>query len=417
MSGSPLDPATEQQLRELAPRVLGAVVRRSGDFAAAEDAVQDALLAAATDWPRRGLPQNPGGWLFHVACRRLADSIDAERARRRREAVAAAEAAAAVPPPDGGDELAENADDTLALLFTCCHAALTPASAIALTLRAVGGLTTAEIASAFLVPEATMAQRISRAKQTIASSGEPFALPAPAERSSRLDAVLHVLYLMFNEGYASSAGPELVRVELCREAIRLARMLHRLAPDHAETAGLLALLLLTDARRAARTGPEGELIPLHEQDRALWDRGAIAEGTALVTTAMARGAIGSYQLQAAIASLHDEAPSVEATDWPQILALYGMLQRMADNPMVALNRAIAAAMVHGPAVGLEWLRPLDQDARLAGNYRLDAVRGHLCEMSGDKDAAVRHYLAAARGTGNLAESQYLAGKAARLAQG
>jgi len=417
MSGGPLDPATEQQLRELAPRVLGAVVRRSGDFAAAEDAVQDALLAAATDWPQRGLPQNPGGWLFHVACRRLADHVDAERARRRREAVAAAEAAVTAPPPDGGDDLAENADDTLALLFTCCHSALTPASAIALTLRAVGGLTTAEIANAFFVPEATMAQRISRAKQTIASSGEPFALPAAAERSQRLDAVLHVIYLMFNEGYASSSGPELVRVELCSEAIRLARLLHRLAPDHAETAGLLALLLLTDARRAARTGAESELIPLHEQDRGRWDRGAIAEGTALVTATMARGVIGSYQLQAAIASLHDEAPSVEATDWPQILALYGLLQRIADNPMVALNRAIAAAMVHGPAVGLEWLRALDEDPRLTANYRLDAVRGHLCEMSGDKDAAVRHYLAAARGTGNPAESQYLAGKAARLAQG
>jgi RNA polymerase sigma factor (sigma-70 family) len=391
-------------------------VRRSGDFSAAEDAVQDALLAAATDWPQRGLPQNPGGWLFHVACRRLADHIDAERARRRREAVAAAEAAVAAPPPDPGDELAENADDTLALLFTCCHAALTPASAIALTLRAVGGLTTAEIASAFFVPEATMAQRISRAKQTIAQSGEPFALPAAAERSRRLDAVLHVLYLMFNEGYASSVGPELVRVELCREAIRLARMLHDCAPDHAETAGLLALLLLTDARRAARTGPDGELIPLHEQDRGRWDRSAIAEGTALVTATIARGAIGSYQLQAAIASLHDEASSVETTDWPQILALYGLLQRLADNPMVALNRAIAAAMVHGPEVGLESLRALDNDARLAGSYRLDAVRGHLCEMSGDKDAAVRHYLSAARGTGNLAESRYLAGKAARLAQ-
>ncbi|HEX6810741.1 MAG TPA: DUF6596 domain-containing protein [Planctomycetota bacterium] len=413
MSG-PLDRDTEQQLRELTPRVLSAVVRRCSDFTAAEDAVQDALLAATADWPRRGVPQNPGGWLFHVACRRLADHLDAERARRRREALAAAEAALAVPPPEASDELAENGDDTLGLLFTCCHSSLTPASAIALTLRAVGGLTTAEIASAFLVPEATMAQRISRAKQTIASSGEPFALPGPAERPQRLDAVLHVLYLMFNEGYTCSAGEALVRVELCREAIRLARLLHRLAPGHAEAAGLLALLLLTDARRASRTGPDGELIPLHEQDRSAWDRSAIAEGTALITAAIARGQIGSYQLQAAIASLHDEAPSVAATDWPQILALYGLLQRLGDNPMVALNRAIAAAMVHGPATGLEWLLELDGDARLAGSYRLDAVRAHLCEMSGDKEAAVRHYLQAAGGTANVAERQYLIGKAERL---
>ncbi|HEX5053249.1 MAG TPA: DUF6596 domain-containing protein [Planctomycetota bacterium] len=414
MNPGPLDPDTEHRLRELVPRVLGALVRRSGDFAAAEDAVQDALLAAAGDWPRRGVPQNPGGWLFHVACRRLADHVDAERARRRREVAAAAEALAAAPPAHAEAELVEDGDDTLALLFTCCHASLTPASAIALTLRAVGGLTTGEIASAFLVPEATMAQRISRAKQTIQASAVPFVRPDAAERAQRLDAVLHVLYLMFNEGYASSAGPQLLRVELSNEAIRLARLVHRLAPEHAEAKGLLALLLLTDARRAARTGPAGELIPLHEQDRTAWDRAAIAEGTALVTAAIARGAIGTYQLQAAIASLHDEAPSVAATDWPQILALYGLLQRLADNPMVALNRAIAAAMVHGPRLGLEWLAALDADARLAGSYRLDAVRAHLCEMSGERQAAVRHYLAAAGKTPNLAERSYLLGKAGRL---
>jgi predicted RNA polymerase sigma factor len=306
-------------------------------------------------------------------------------------------------------------DDTLVLLFTCCHPSLSPPSAIALTLRAVGGLTTAEIASAFLVPEPTMAQRISRAKQTIQSSGVPFEMPGEAERSRRLDAVLHVLYLMFNEGYVSSSGRELVRVELSSEAIRLTRTLHRLQPDHAECAGLLALLLLTDARRLARTGPNGELVPLDEQDRGLWDRSAIAEGTALVSAALAKGAVGSYQLQAAIAALHDEAPSTAATDWAQILSLYGLLQRMSDNPMVALNRAIAAAMVHGPRVGLELVGELANDPRLAGTHRIDAVRAHLLEMAGDRDAALRCFRAAAERTASAAERNYLLTRAARLA--
>jgi predicted RNA polymerase sigma factor len=413
--GGRLDAESERSLRDLTPRVLGAVARRCGDFAAAEDAVQDALLAAAADWPQRGVPQNPGGWLFHVACRRLADHLDAERARRRREALAAAEAPAVAAGPAAFDEFAaDGEDDTLALLFTCCHPALTPPSAIALTLRAVGGLSTAEIASAFLVPEATMAQRISRAKQAIASSGVPFSLPAAAERAARLDAVLHVLYLMFNEGYASSAGPGLLRVDLSNEAIRLARAVHRLAPEHAEGAGLLALLLLTDARRAARTGPHGELIPLDEQDRSRWDRAAIAEGSALVAAAFARGAVGAYQVQAAIAALHDEATSTAATDWPQILALYVLLQRISDNPMVALNRAVATAMVHGPAAGLALLDELEAGGRLAGTHRLDAVRAHLFERQGDAAAAVRCYLAAAARTSSLPEQHYLAARAARL---
>jgi predicted RNA polymerase sigma factor len=403
-------------LRDLAPRVLGAVVQKCGDFAAAEDAVQEALLAAAQEWPR-GLPDNPGGWLFHVACRRFADHLAAEEARRRREAIAAAEAAAAVPPPEHDDLLGGAEDDTLVLLFLCCHPALTPPSAIALTLRAVGGLTTAEIASAYLVPEATMAQRISRAKEAIRSSGVPFALPGAAERAQRLDAVLHVLYLMFNEGYLGTSGQDLVRVELSGEAIRLARLLHRLLPDHAEAAGLLALLLLTDARRRARTGPHGELIPLHEQDRSLWDRDAIAEGTKLLTTALARGQAGIYQLQAAIAALHDEARSAAATDWPQIQALYGLLRRMSDNPVVELNHAIAVAMVHGPAVGLDLLQRLEASGRLGDHYRLDAVRAHLHEMAGDPAAAIRGFRAAAARTANLAEQRYLVAKAARLARG
>jgi len=407
-------------LRELVPHVVGAVVRRCGDFAAAEDAVQDALLAAATDWPQRGPPQNPGGWLFHVACRRLADQQDAEQARRRREAAAAIPADSVVRPASPGDDdtFAEAGDDTLALLFMCCHPALSPASAVALTLRAVGGLTTAEIAGAFLVPEATMAQRISRAKQSIRAAGARFELPDAAERGQRLESVLRVLYLMFNEGYVSRAGPGLLRVELSAEAIRLARMLVRMAPGHAEAEGLLALLLLTDARRAARTGAAGELIPLHEQDRGRWDRAAIAEGTALVHTALARGRMGSYQVQAAIAALHDEAASVEATDWAQILALYGLLERMSDNPMVALNRAIATAMVHGIPAGLRALAALDGDERLAGHrYRLDAARAHLHEFAGDREAALRHYRTAAEGNGNLAERHYLLSKAAKLAEG
>jgi RNA polymerase sigma factor (sigma-70 family) len=404
----------ERQLRELAPRLLGAVTRRCGDFAAAEDAVQEALLAAHVEWPAAGLPANPGGWLWRVACRRLADQADSEEARRRREAtVVADEGADEMRPADEGEYAAEH-DDTLALLFMCCHPALPVPAAIALTLRAVGGLTTAEIARAFLVPEATMAQRISRAKQAIQASGVPFELPGDAERAKRLESVLHVLYLVFNEGYAASSGAELVRVELSSEALRLTRLLHLLQPEHAETAGLLALMLLTDARRRARTGPHGELIPLEEQDRALWDQNAIAEGTALVTATIAKGAIGSYQLQAAIAALHDEAPSVATTDWPQILALYELLALMTPNPMVALNRAIAVAMVRGPRAGLEQLDALDSDERLAGHYRLDAVRAHLLELSGDAAAAVRHYRAAAGRTASLTERHYLMTKAARL---
>jgi predicted RNA polymerase sigma factor len=320
-----------------------------------------------------------------------------------------------VPPPDA--DVGADRDDTLALLFMCCHSALTPASAIALTLRAVGGLTTAEIARAFLVPEATMAQRISRAKQAIRASGVPFRLPTDGERAGRLRAVLHVLYLIFNEGYTSSAGPQLLRPDLSREAIRLARMLCHLLPGDGEVAGLLALMLLTDARRAARTGAGGELIPLDEQDRALWDRQLIEEGVALVSDALRRGSPGPYQLQAAIAAVHDEAPSFEDTDWPQILAQYGLLEGMADSPMVLLNQAIAAAMVNGPTAGLERLEVLDSDARLAGHYRLDSVRAHLLELAGDHERACHHYRAAAERTASTPERDYLMLRAARLAAG
>jgi RNA polymerase sigma factor (sigma-70 family) len=410
--------AISRLLRELAPQVLGAVARRHGDFDAAEDAVQEALVAAATQWPAQGIPQNPRGWLYHVALRRITDHLRSEMARRRREDAVASQVWADwafVPPPDV--EIAPDGDDTLTLLFMCCHPALTQASAIALTLRAVGGLTTGEIASAFLVPEATMAQRISRAKATIKSSGIPFQMPDGAERAARLRSVLHVLYLVFNEGYASSSGPQLARTDLSNEAIRLARTLRGLLPDDGEVAGLLALMLLTDARRAARTGPRGELIPLDEQDRALWNQTLIAEGVALVSDALSRGSVGAYQLQAAIAAVHDEAARAEDTDWPQVLALYRVLERMSDNPMVSLNRAIAAAMVHGPEAGLEQLAALDGDARLRGHYRLDAVRGHLHERLGDAERAIAHYRAAAERTASIPERDYLTLKAARLAAG
>jgi RNA polymerase sigma factor (sigma-70 family) len=407
--------SVEDLLRELAPQVLGAVMRRFRDFESAEDAVQEALIAAATEWPARGLPDNPRGWLIQVAVRRLIDDYRREQARRRRQGLALAQepSHAQIAPAPDADWTTER-DDTLVLLFMCCHPALTPASATALTLRAVGGLSTAEIASAFMVPEATMAQRISRSKQRIKSSGVPFHLPTDHERSERLNVVLHVLYLIFNEGYATSAGPTLQRIELSNEAIRLARILYRSLPENAEVAGLLALMLLTDARRAARVGPDGELIPLAEQDRSRWNRQAIEEGVALITDALPRGSVGPYQLQAAIAAVHDEAPSAEATDWPQILALYGLLARLSNNPMVTLNHSIAVAMVHGPREGLKRLDALDAEGSLAGHHRLYAVRAHLLEMDGDRPAAIAQYRAAASRTASAPEQRYLLTRAARL---
>lgn len=412
MTTRTLDAAAEQLLRELTPQVLGAIARRFNDFAAAEDAVQEALVAAAIQWPREGIPDNPRGWLIQVGVRRMTDHLRAESARRRREHTVALQSDQVLPAIDS-DHLEER-DDTLTLLFMCCHRALTPSSAIALTLRAVGGLTTAEIASAFLVPESTMAQRISRAKQTIKSSGAPFAMPTAAERAERLRAVLHVLYLMFNEGYTTSSGTELQRSDLTREAIRLTRAVHRLLPDDSEVTGLLALMLLTDARRAARTGPDGELIPLTQQDRTLWDRALIEEGISLVSASLSKGAVGPYQLQAAIGAIHDEAARAEDTDWPQILAFYRLLLHMSDNPMIRLNHAVAFAMVHGPAAGLSLLRAVDEDGRLRGHHRLHAVRAHLLELAGDRDGAIEHYRLAASRTTSQPERNYLLTQAARL---
>ncbi|MBF6427256.1 sigma-70 family RNA polymerase sigma factor [Nocardia cyriacigeorgica] len=399
------DRATEDLLRELAPQVLAALVRRFGDFSTAEDALQEALLAAVTQWPAEGTPDNPRGWLIQVAQRRMADAVRAEVARRNRETVVA------LREPEPADAVAAQ-DDSLMLLFLCCHPVLPPASAIALTLRAVGGLSTAEIARAFLLPEATMAQRITRAKKRLAALDRPFATPGDVEWRERLDAVLHVLYLIFTEGHTAMSGDRLRRADLSAEAIRLTRAVHRILPGDPEVGGLLALMLLTDARRDARTGPHGELIPLPEQDRRRWDRAAITEGIRLTTATLDHDLTGPFQIQAAIAALHAQAATTETTDWERVLALYRLLERIAPNPMVTLNRAVATAMVDGPAVGLA-VTDTVADA-LADSHRLAAVRGHLHEMAGDIDAAISHYTAAAQRTTNTAERDYLMIRAARL---
>jgi RNA polymerase sigma factor (sigma-70 family) len=406
----------EGLLRRLAPQVLGTLVRRYGHFDLSEDAVQEALVAAAVQWPEQGVPEHPRGWLIAVASRRLADELRRDRARRRREETAAAqvpEDELLVPAP--ADEQPPAEDDTLTLFFLCAHPALTPASQLALTLRAVGGLTTAEIARAFLVPEATIAQRISRAKQSIKASGIPFDLPPEPERADRLRVVLHGLYVIFNEGYTATSGADLQRADLTAEAIRLTREVRRLLPEDGEVAGLLALMLLTDARRAARSRADGSLVPLAEQDRGLWNQELIEEGLALVTDALSRTTLGPYQLQAAIAAVHDEAARAEDTDWPQILTLYELLTRLTPNPMVTLNRAVAVAMARGPEAGLDLLSTLDDDERVAGHHRLHAVRAHLLELAGDRAGARSSYRTAARLTTSLPERRYLEQRAARLA--
>ncbi|MDQ1036208.1 RNA polymerase sigma factor (sigma-70 family) [Streptomyces sp. V3I8] len=400
---------TEDLLRRHAPQVLGALVRRYGHFDSAEDAVQEALLAAAGQWPADGVPDNPRGWLIKVASRRLTDVLRSEEARRlREERVAALSPRDAFTAPPPGADRAPSEDDTLTLLFLCCHPDLSPPARIALTLRAVGGLTTAEIARAHLVPEATMAQRISRAKQKVKGVG--FGRPENGEE--RLPAVLHVLYLIFNEGYTATSGTALQRAGLAGEAIRLTRTAHRLLPDVHEVTGLLALMLLTDARRAARTGPHGELVPLDEQDRTLWDKAAVEEGVALVTHALTRRRPGPYQLRAAIAAVHDEAASPGDTDWRQILGLYDLLVRFVPGPVERLNRAVAVAMVHGPEAGLAELAPLE--AELSAGHRLDAVRAHLLERAGDTAAAYAAYESAAGKTLSRPEQHYLRARAARL---
>ncbi|GAB1819983.1 RNA polymerase sigma factor [Herbidospora sp. RD11066] len=393
-------PGVEDLLRDNAPQVLAALVRRYGHFDTAEDAVQEALLAATTQWPAEGVPANPKAWLITVASRRLTDLLRSQQSRREREETVARWTPSPADPPAAGD-------DTLVLLFMCCHPSLSPASQIAVTLRAVGGLTTAEIARAFLVPEATMTRRITRAKQTIKESGQGFGLPR--DRAERLGVVLHVLYLIFNEGYATTSGPDLQRVELSREAIRLTRMLRATLPDDGEVAGLLALMLLTDARRDARTGPGGVLIPMDEQDRSRWDPEQITEGVALLEEALPRGDTGPYQLQAAIAALHDEAPTAGETDWLQIRALYDLLFRITPTPVVALNRVVALAMTDGPAAGLAELATITP-----ADHRVLGVRAHLLEMTGDHTAARAAYLEAAEASTSLPRQRYLQLRAARL---
>jgi RNA polymerase sigma factor (sigma-70 family) len=407
-------PAAEGLLRELAPQVLGVLLRRYDGLDSCEDAVQEALLDAATQWRDSGIPANPRGWLLTVASRRLADMLRSDAARRRREdadflatpPTAGGAADAGLAGLDGLDGAARDHDDTLTLLFLCCHPALTPSSQVALTLRAVGGLSTAEIARAFGVPEATMAQRISRAKQQIRAAGARFTPPDADDFGDRLTAVQQVLYLVFNEGYTASAGQELQRADLAAEGIRLARLLHRLLPDEAETAGLLALMLLTDARRDARVTPDGALVPLAEQDRSRWDQALIREGADLVAgTLRVTRALGPYQLQAAIAAVHDEASSVEDTDWGEVLALYELLTAVSPSPMAALGQAVAVAMVHGTDAGLAATEALA--GQLEKHHRYHAVRGHLLELAGDRHSAAQEYATAARYATNVPEKRYL----------
>ncbi|WP_337170215.1 DUF6596 domain-containing protein [Gemmatimonas aurantiaca] len=405
--------AIEHLLRDLAPQVLAVLARRHGDFADAEDAVQEALIAAAEQWAASGVPANPSGWLYHVATRRYTDRLRSEIARQQREhdtAVLWAENAF-IPPPDV--EVVPTTDDTLTLLLMCCHPVLTTASAAALTLRAVGGLTTTEIARAYLVPSATMGQRISRAKHAIRQSRVPFAMPTLSDLPRALVSTMQALYLLFNEGHTASSGDALLRIDLSAEAIRLTRLLHALVPSHGEVAGLLALMLLTHARRDARTGPHGELIPLDEQDRTRWNRTDIAEGIRLVEQALTSDAAGPYGIQAAIAALHAEAPDTATTDWAQILALYTVLEHMTGNPMVSLNRTIAVAMVDGPHAALSLLDTVAQNAQLADHHRVDAVRAHFHDMMGNHERAAHHYRLAAERTTSLPERHHLIAKAQR----
>lgn len=409
----------ESLLRRCAPKALDALVRRHGQFDLCEDALQEALLAAAQSWPRRGRPDEPVAWLIGVSNHKLTDYWRSEHARRRREDIVAAQEDPALRHAPGADAelLADTPnpalDDTLEVLLLCAHPALSELSKIALTLRAVGGLTTAEIAQAAMVTEATMAQRISRAKATIRAAGASFPLPHH-DREERLAAAVHVLYLIFNEGHTATTGENLTRADLTAEAIRLARQLHRLLPDDGEIAGLLALMLLVDARRNARTTEDGRLVPLAQQDRRRWDHRAIAEAVKLLEHALATTPLGPYQLQAAIAAVHAEAASDAETDWHQIAILYGMLERRSANPVVTLNRAVAVGFAHGPGAGLAVLDSVADDVRLRRTHRLDAVRAHLLERLDEHASAREHYRRAARAARNQCEKRYLEERAADL---
>jgi RNA polymerase sigma factor (sigma-70 family) len=399
--------------RACAPRVLAALVRRYGHFDTAEDALQEALLAASRQWPETGVPNDPTAWLITVASRRLMDQWRADRARAEREQLLARRA-----PPDEllapGADRAAPVDDSVTLLVICCHPALPRPAQVALTLRAVGGLTTAQISRAFLVPESTMAQRISRAKARLRQVGARFTAPSAAELPDRVAAVGQVLYLIFTEGHTTTDGTNLYDVSLTGEAIRLTRQLHAHLPDAGEITGLLALMLLTDARRAARLSADEALVPLAEQDRRLWDQAKIREGMALVEAALPVGTVGPYQLQAAIAAVHAEAARAEDTDWAQIEELYTMLEGIAPGPVVTLNHAVAVAMVDGPAAGLRMIDPLAQNKQLRRNHRLYAVRAHLLELDGQPEDARTDYATAARLTTSIPEQHYLNAQAERI---
>ena len=407
------DPALDEIWRECAPRVLGALVRRYGHFDAAEDAVQEALLAAARQWPLEGTPNDPKAWLIRVGSRRLVDRLRADDTRARREERVVRE----LPDPDrtmSSEPASGERDDSLAVMLLCCHPSLSRPSQVALTLRAVAGLTTAQIARSFLVPEVTMAQRISRAKARLEQQGEPFTTPTVAEMPARLAAVAHVLYLVFTEGHTATTGGHLTAPSLGAEAIRLAHELHRLLPDDGEVSGLLALMLLTDARRPARTSADGSFVPLTEQDRTRWDHEQIAKGVALVEAALPHGPIGPYQLQAAIAAVHDEAASAGATDWAQIDQLYAMLEAVAPGPIVTLNRAVAAAEANGPEAGMQLIGALLADPGLRRTHRLHAVHAHLLELDGRIDEAHAAYLLAAQLATSIPEQRHLHAAGKRL---
>jgi len=404
----------EDVWRREAPYVLGALLRRHGDLGDCEDAAQEALAAAAVQWGTEGVLDSPRGWLIRVASRRLVDQVRADRARAAREvAVVAREPADALLAPGADDEPAAT-DDSLALLLLCCHPALRPPSQVALTLRAVAGLSTAQIAAAFLVPEATMAQRLSRARATLRAAGVRFVGPPPEELPARVAACLEVLHLVFNEGYAASSGPALLDTSLTAEAVRLTRTLHRALPDHDEVAGALALMLLTAAREATRVDDRGDLVPLAKQDRSRWDAAAVAEGVALLEAVLPRGHLGRFQLQAAIAAVHAEAPTWADTDWRQISLLYAMLEELAPGPAVTLNRAVAVGMALGPREGLAMVEPLLDEPAMARYHRTHAVRAHLLEMAGDREGALAAYATAARLTASIPEQRYLNDRASRL---
>lgn len=410
MSASELEDVWRREL----PHVLRALLRRHGDFGQCEDAAQEALEAASRQWPRDGEPADPRGWLVRVASRRLIDRIRSDRARAAREAAEAAEwpRDALVAPSAAAD--APDTDDSMQLLLLCCHPALTRASQVALTLRAVAGLSTGQIAAAFLVPETTMAQRVSRAKATLRAAGTRFETPDAAELPSRVAAVLDVLYLVFNEGYTRSEGTQLVDASLADEAIHLTRQLHRALPDHDEVAGALALMLLIHARTRARTDESGDLVPLADQDRRLWDAELIAEGVRILEEVLPHGHVGAHQLQASIAAVHAEARTPDETDWLQITMLYQMLEHTAPQPTVTLNRAVAVGMAFGPERGLEVVDPLLDDPSMRRHHRTHAVRAHLLEMAGRRDEAMEAYTRATRLTASIPEQRYLNARRAAI---